>query len=197
VGAVRAFIVDLSLRGVRVAHQDPIGNVGEPCSVRAEWDAIPFELKCRVVRTQVHRAADAKSPRTLYHSGLEIEAVSASSGTTLRALVEHHIALAIEEQKANARGIPAVAAQSFQTGNSRQFVRHELVLGRWREVVTTDASQPPNGFTVAINHTPQEVQMLRSAFEQAGVPGNRELIRKFAQLSITAGEGIPTRKYMP
>lgn len=197
IGATRIFLIDVSLRGVRVAHRDAIGNVGDSCVVRCEWDGRPMELTCSIVRTAVHRAADAHSPHTLYHSGMKLQQVSASSAMLLRSLIEHYIALAIDEQKANARGIPAAAAQSFQTGNARHYVRHELILGRWREVATTDATQPDNGLTVAATHTRQEVEMLRSAFERSGISGSRDLIRRLAQLSIAAGEGIPTRRYMP
>ena len=194
---VRIFVVDVSLRGVRVAHRETIGDVGELALLRCEWDGKSMELTCSVARTQVHRAADAHSAHTLYHSGLQIQQVAASSAMLLRSVIEHHIAMALDEQKANARGIPAVAAQSFQTGNARHYVRHELILGRWREIATTDATQPDNGFTVAATHTAEEVHMLRNAFEQAGSSGSREMIRRMAQLSITAGEGIPTRRYMP
>ncbi|HKR62103.1 MAG TPA: PilZ domain-containing protein [Thermoanaerobaculia bacterium] len=196
-GGTRIFLVDVSLRGARIAHQENIGEIGDVCPIRAEWDGRPLELTCSLVRTQVHRAADAHSARTLYHSGVEIQQVAASSAMLLRAMIEHYIAMAMDEQKANARGIPAVAAQSFQTGNAKHYVRHELILGRWREIATTDATQPDNGFTVAASHTPQEVQMLRNAFERGGISGSRDLIKRMAQLSITAGEGIPTRRYMP
>jgi hypothetical protein len=195
-GAQRIFVMDVSVRGLRIAHQEHLGDAGDPCVVRCDWDGHPVELLCVIARTQVHRTA-SPSAKPLYHSGLELQQASAISANLLRSLVEHYIALALDEQKANARGIPAVAAQSFQTGNSRHYVRHELILGRWREVATTDATQPYNGFTVAANHTPEEVQMLREAFQAAGISGNRELIQRMAQLSISAGEGIPTRRYMP
>lgn len=197
IGPIRIFIVDLSLRGLRVAHQESIGAIGDRCALRAEWDGRQIDLTCTIVRTAIHRAADAHSARTLYHSGLAMGQVNAASAMALRAIIEHHVALALDEQKANARGVPAVAAQSFQTGNARHFVRHELILGRWREVATTDPTQPENGFTVAVTHTPEEVQLLRTAYEQGGISGNRDLIKKLAQLSITGGDGIPTRKYTP
>ena len=189
--SVRVFVVDLSLRGVRVAHQDGIGDIGDLVALRCEWEGRRIEAMCSVVRTQVHRAGDARNARTLYHSGLELQQVSASAGIALRSIVETHIARALDEQKANARGIPAIAAQSFQTGTARHFVRHELILGRWREIATTDATQPENGFTVAADHTPHEVQMLRNAYESS-----REMVRSMARLSIS-GEGVPTRRYMP
>ncbi len=197
IGGIRVFIVDLSLRGFRIAHQDSVGKVGDLCPISAEWDGRQIEVSCILVRTQVHRAADSHSNRTLYHSGLQMGTMTAASAMAVRAIIEHHIALALDEQKANARGIPAVAAQSFQTGNSRHFVRHEFILGRWREVATTDTKQPDNGFTVALSHTPQEVQMLRNAYEQGGPSGNRDLVQKLAKLSISGGDGVPTRKYTP
>jgi hypothetical protein len=191
IGAARIFVIDASLRGLRVAHQDTIGEVGDPCPLRCEWEGRRIEMTCEIVRTQVHRAADAHSSRALYHSGLEIRQISASSSIALRSIVESHVARAMDEQRANARGIPAIAAQSFQTGNARHFVRHELVRGHWREIATADSSQPENGFTVAADHTPHEVQMLRNAYASS-----RELVRSMARLSIS-GEGIPTRRYHP
>jgi len=191
IDSVKVFVLDLSLRGIRVAHQEAIGDVGDLVALRCEWEGRRIEAMCSVVRTQVHRAADARNARTLYHSGLEFQQVSASAGIALRSIVETHIARAIDEQKANARGIPAIAAQSFQTGNAQHYVRHELIKGRWREIATTDATQPENGFTVAADHTPHEVQMLRNAYESS-----REMVQSMARLSIS-GEGVPTRRYMP
>lgn len=191
IGAARIFVLDVSLHGARVAHQDSIGETGDPCPLRCDWEGRRIELMCAIVRTEVHRAADARSSKTLYHSGLEIQQISPSSSIALRSLIEAHVARAIDEQRANARGIPAIAAQSFQTGNARHFVRHELIRGHWREIATTDSSQPENGFTVAADHTANEVQMLRNAYVSS-----RELVRSMARLSIS-GEGIPTRRYLP
>jgi hypothetical protein len=39
--------------------------------------------------------------------------------------------------------------------------------------------------------------MLRKAFETGGLSGNRELIQRLAQISISGGDGIPTRRYVP
>jgi hypothetical protein len=192
----RIFIVDVSLKGLRIAHQEHIGDIGDPCVLRAEWDGRGLDLRCLIIRTQTHRN-DARSGKTLYHSGLAITHAAGVSAMTIRALIEWHVARALDEQRANARGIPPMAAQSFQTGKGTHFVRHELVHGRWRETVTMDSAQPPNGFTVSAEHTPGEVQMLRQSFEHDGSAANRDMIRKLAAMSISAAEGIPTRRYLP
>jgi hypothetical protein len=192
----RVFIIDASLRSVRVAHQEHIGDVGDPCAIKAEWDGRQLDLRCQIVRTQTHRA-DAKSGRTLYHSGLTIERALGVSAITLRELVEWHVARALDEQKANAKGIPTIAPQSFQTGKGTHYIRHEFLQGRWRETATMDSAQPSNGFTVSAEHTAGEVQMLRQSFESDGSLANRDLIRKLAAMSISAAEGVPTRRYLP
>lgn len=192
----KIFIIDASLKGIRIAHQEHIGDVGDPCAVRAEWDGRPLDLRCQIMRTQTHRA-DAKSGRTLYHSGLSIERAMGVSPIALRELIEWHVARALDEQKANAKGIPTIAPQSFQTGKGTHFIRHEFLQGRWRETATMESAQPHNGFTVSAEHTPSEVQMLRQSFEKDNTPANRELIRKLAAMSISAAEGVPTRRYLP
>lgn len=197
VDGTKAFVVDLSLSGLRVLHQDDLGEVARPCVVRTEWDGCRLELRCRIVRTTLHQAGNA-SGRALYHSGLSITEALGVSSIALRRLVEHHVERALDEQKANARGIPPpLAAQSFQTGAPTAFVRHELNLGRWREIVTATAAQPDDGFTIGAQTTRAEVEMLRRAYEAATSPGERVMIRRLAALSVTAGEVVQARRYLP
>ncbi len=197
IDGTRAFILDLSLRGMRVLHQDDLGEVARACTVRTEWDGYPLELRCRIVRTTLHRPADANG-RALYHSGLTITEAVGVSSVTLRRLVEHHVERALDEQKANARGVPPpLAAQSMQTGAPSAFVRHELNLGRWREIVTATSAQPEHGFTIAAQTTRAEVEMLRRAYESATSSSERVMIRRLAALSVSSGEIVQARRYMP
>ena len=194
-GTARVYVADISLNGMRIVHQDTIGEPGMDVTVRFDWEGRPILLACRIIRSVV-QTNDAGS-RKLIHSGLVIVHASTAATGSLRSLIEHHVARALDEQKANARGLPAVAPASFQTGRATRFLRHELVLGKWNETPTTDPSQPDNGFTVSAGHTPREIEMLRSAFERGDGKVDRDLIRRLAQLSIGNREGIPTRRFMP
>ena len=194
--ACRVFVIDLSLRGLRLLHHENIGRVSESCVVTCEWDGHRLELHCEIVRTNVHRAADNVNPRTLYHSGLIIRRAAGASGIILRRLVQHHVELALDEQKANARGIPPLAAQSFPTKEAETFVRHEYRLGRWREIMTPSPAQPDQGFTVSSRHTPAEVEMLRKAYETALANNDLEMFRRLAALSVDDGV-VQARRYTP
>jgi len=178
-------------------HQDDIGQAGSAVGIRADWDGNRIELRCRIVRTVLHRAADGVGGRTLYHSGLAIEESVGASETTLRKLIEHHVERALDEQKANARGVPPLAAQSMQTGAPTTYVRHEYSLGRWREVMTPTPSQPESGFTISAEHSPSEVEMLRRAYERAATNNDRAVIRRLAALSLSSGEIVQARRYVP
>ena len=195
-GAARAFILDASLDGFRIAHQDPLVAPGARLRFTLEWDGRVAQLECIVEWTEVQRVGKASYARTLHHSGLRLESAPGESAEVLRELIEHHVRRALDEQRANAHGIPAVAAQSYQTGRGTQFVRHEFLGGRWATSPTTDSRQPVNGFTVATDLTEEEAAMLRAAFEAADA-GQRELIKTMARLSISTPEGIPTRRYQP
>lgn len=197
VNGTRAFIIDLSLRGLRVLHQDDIGRVSTECIVRSQWEGMRIELHCTIVRTALHKPAD-RNARTLYHSGLSIARAADVSAITLRRLVEHHVERALDEQKANARGVPPpLAAQSMETGAPTAFVRHEYALGRWREVMTTTPTQPENGFTIGAQTAPAEVEMLRRAYEAATSAGDLAIIRRMAAMSVSSGEVVQARRYMP
>jgi len=197
IDGTRVFIVDISLRGLRVMHQDEIGGVSHKCILRSEWDGRPMELHCSIIRTALHRSADHTGSRTTYHSGLAITRAVGVSSVTLRRLIEHHVERALDEQKANARGIPPIAAQSMQTGGASAFVRHEYKLGRWREVTTHSPEQPAHGFTIAANTTPSEIEMLRRAYERARTASDLAVIRRLAEMSVNNAEIVPARRYTP
>jgi hypothetical protein len=196
-GSVKIFIVDLSLHGLRILHQDDIGTVGSSCVLVTHWDGQRIELNCRIIRTALHRAAEHTKTRTQYHSGLTLVKPSGASAETLRRLIEYHVERALDEQKANARGIPPRAAQSVQTGAPVTFVRHEYTRGQWREVMTPTAAQPESGFTISSEHSAAEVEMLRRAYERAATNADRATIRKLAALSVSSSDIVQARRYLP
>jgi hypothetical protein len=197
IGQARIFVVDLSLRGLRVAHQDAIGRVGENVLLKFEYEGRSVTIRCDIRHTALFRPAETASGRATYHSGLEVSSATESAAGTLRDIVVTHVLRALDEQKANARGLPAVSPQSFQTGKTSTYVRHEFILGTWRTTATSDAKQPERGFTVSAEHTPAEVEMLRSAFEMSTTREDRDFIRKMAEMSIGTKDGIPTRRFEP
>lgn len=193
----RAFIVDLSLRGLRVIHQEEGGAVGSRCVIRAEWDGRSLELHCTIIRTLVQHAADRGEKRNVYHTGLTISRAIGASSIALRRMIEHYVELALDEQRANARGIPPLAPRSVKTGAPTEFVRHEYRLGRWREVTTPNSAQPDHGFTLCAHTAPAEVEMLRRAYERAETDNDVAVIRRLAALSVNSNEIVQARRYTP
>lgn len=195
-GDARVFVVNASLRGFCVAHQEWIGEMGDPIRLSFEHDGFTIRAECEIRWTRVQRAATAGG-KAIHHSGLRISHITKESSRSLIELVEIHVVRALDEQKANARGLPARAAQSFQTGAAKDFMRHELQPGGgWKEAKTTDPKQPHSGFTMAADATRAEVMMLRTAYE-TGDHSSRHMIRELAAASISTPDGIPTRKYQP
>jgi hypothetical protein len=188
IGAQRIFILDLSRTGLRIAHQEAIGAPGEQRTIEFEWDCRRVALECTLRHSHVQRR--------IQHSGFTIVAPSPESEEVLREIIASHVERALDEQKANARGIPAISARSFQTGNAREYVRHVCAAGRWHAAPTPDVRQPVNGFTISAAQSASEVAMLRAAWEAGDGPA-RAMIQKLAELSVSRAEGIPTRRYTP
>ena len=196
VGNVIVYILDVSLAGVKVAHQDPLPEVGKTAKLVFEWEGRRFTGTCEVRRTKVEKAPKTKYDKPLYHSGLLITSKDAMSDKVIKDIIQACYERAEDEQRANAEGIPAIAAQSFQTGKGDNFIRCELRPTGWVKTDTKDPQQPMNGFTVSANETPQKVAMLCRTWE-IGDAEARRLIKTFAALSISKAEGIPTRRYTP
>jgi len=196
VGTARVFLVDASVEGIRIAHQGALPPAGQRCHLSLEWEGHPIELDCEVIHNSLFRLAKNAGEKSVYHAGLRIANAIGESRVVLRQLVADCVARALDEQKANARGLPAKAAQSFQTGKGNDFIRCELVDGAWRRTSTNRPDQPANGFTISAEEEREQVEMLCETFEIADAAG-RKLIQTMAEMSISKSEGVPTRRYNP
>jgi hypothetical protein len=192
-GSTRVFVLDASMNGFRIAHQEPVTS---PCTLRIEWEGGPILAECVVVRQSTHRPAKSSFEKPTFHSGLHIERILPAYESALRQMIAYYVERALDEQRANARGIPATAAASFQTGKGTNFLRCDFIAGRWLRTPTSKGEQPPEGFTISADEEADQIERLCSAYERADLPG-RKLIRTFAALSISRAEGIPTRRYTP
>ncbi|MBV8518763.1 MAG: PilZ domain-containing protein [Acidobacteria bacterium] len=195
-GDTRIVLSNVSLNGLHVLHQAELPRKGGSCAVSFEWHGQGVELECTVRWTEVHTPAKSQFDKTIHQSGLHVVRFHGESREVIRELIERHVLRALDERKANARGLPAVAAQSFQTGKADALVRHEFIGGQWQTIETKDPRQPLNGFTISVGETPASVQTLRDAFAQ-GDQHARHMIQKMAAMSISRSEGIPTRRYEP
>lgn len=195
-GNVVVYVLDVSLAGVRVAHQDPLPPVGGTATLTFEWEGRRFRALCEVRRTRAEKVARSQFEKSLFHTGLLVLTKDPNAEGILRDIVQACVARALDEQRANANGIPALAAQSFQTGKGDELIRCEFRAGAWTKTSTREPQQPAEGFTISASETPQKVAMLCRAYESGDADGRR-LIRTFAALSISKSEGIPTRRYAP
>lgn len=196
IGAARVFLLEASLSGIRIAHQGNIPSEGSICTILFEWESIPVALECRITRNTLQRLARNANEKSVYHVGMEIVRASDEAMKTLRDLITAIVARALDEQKANARGIPAVAAQTFQTGKGTNFLRYEIVNGAWRRTETTRPDQPMNGFTISAEEDQDHIASLCETYLSSDGEG-RKLIKIMSELSISKAEGIPTRRYSP
>lgn len=196
IGAARVFLLEASLSGIRVAHQGNIPAEGSICTILFEWESIPVALECRITRNTLQKLARNANEKSVYHVGLEIVRASDEAMKTLRDMITAIVARALDEQKANARGIPPVAAQTFQTGKGTNFLRFEYVNGAWRRTETTRPDQPMNGFTISAEEDADHIAILCETYLSSDADG-RKLIKIMSELSISKAEGIPTRRYSP
>jgi hypothetical protein len=196
IGTARVFLLEASLSGIRIAHQGNIPPEGSTCTIIFEWESIPVALECRITRNTLQKMARNANEKSVYHVGMEIVRASDEAMKTLRDLITAIVARALDEQKANARGIPAVAAQTFQTGKGTNFLRYEIVNGAWRRTETTRPDQPMNGFTISAEEDPDHIAILCETYLSTDAEG-RKLIKIMSELSISKAEGIPTRRYSP
>ena len=188
-------VVELSVRGFLIGHEGRVAP-GTTKHLAMQWDGSPIELECSIARSTLHRLAKSAGESSIYYSGLRIVRFENDDFDKLRNLIGERVIRALEEQKANAHGIPPLAAYMYQPGKGELHRRCELVNGVWRKTETRHAQQPMNGFTISAEVDAYHVDMLCETWERTTAEGRR-LTQLLAELSISSAEGIPTRRYEP
>lgn len=194
-GELPVRILELSVVGFLIAHEGRVAS-GTTRRLALLWQGSTIELECTIVRSTLYRLAKNLGEKSIYHTGLRIERYEGDDFDRLRAVIFDRILRALEEMKANAKGIPPLAAYMYQPEKGELFRRCELVDGTWRKTETIRARQPENGFTISAEVDPSHVKMLCDAWELTTSEGRR-LTQLLAELSISTAEGIPTRRYVP
>lgn len=167
VGTVVVSIIDVSLAGLQVHHQDALPPRDQRCVIRFGWNGASIQLHCAPVWTAIHRLARGASERPTLSTGLRIDSDHPSFAEMVRQLIEGE---SKGESHANAR-----------------FLFCELVGGTWKQVRTSKREQPAEGFTVSVDEDASHVARLCSAYA-TGDHETRKLIRTLAALSINRQE---------
>lgn len=193
-GQSKAFVHEVSITDARVLHQGRV-SPGEECELTFEWEGHSLRFIVSVVETELERLSKESAARSIYRSVLAFERGGEGSTMALRELIAQQVMRALDEQKANAKGIPAIAANSMQRGAIQSgYITYRWSRGQWSRMPTTSPVQPLDGFTVSSEENSSEVELLCSSYEAADESG-RAMIRQLAELSIEAAGGVPTRRY--
>lgn len=188
-------VTELSITGALISHEGKFAK-GEERPLLVQYETELMEMDCAVARTSLQRLAKNLGDRSIYQSGLRIVGFAGDGFQRLRRVLSDRIVRALEEQKANAHGIPPLNAYMYQPEKGELLRRCELIEGEWRKSETIRRQQPPNGFTISAEVDLDHVALLCQTWEQTTTEGRR-LTQLLAELSISSAEGIPTRRYVP
>jgi hypothetical protein len=223
-GANQVVVVDISVLGARIEHHNPLGTAtGGDANLSFVLEDEQIAVDCRVVRSRLERFSVGADGLTVYHSGLEFLDPANETRIKLKQIIGRFIARALDEQKANARGVvptsvdkmpifrhgqltenradiaEAIGSSALPTDRLAKeagYICLQLEKNRWRKKRTPDPGQPVEGFTVSAAEDQAQIQMLCDAYEKSDDDG-RKMIQLFAQLSIVEGEGIPPGRFQP
>lgn len=221
-GMQSVVLVDISLDGAKIEHREPV-KTGADVRLTFNWDDEPVDLKARVTRCKLERFSGGSDGLTIYNSGLHFHEVG-DAASVLRRMVSVHISRALDEQKANARGVlpvsvdhmpifrghtltanPGEAAEGVELYDQLPAARIARTVGylcyrldrnSWKRTRTDDPEQPLNGFTVSASEDLAQIEQLCETYRKADEHG-RELIRTLARLSIADGDSADAGRFHP
>jgi hypothetical protein len=196
VDAVPVSVTEISISGAKVLHESRFPErPGRVHQLWFDWNEHTLRFEVAVARTTLMTLAKRPGDKSHYGSGLRFIAPEEGTDPILRELIAFYVTRAINEQIANANGLPPLDGYPFQVGKGSRYRRCEYN-GTWRRSETTDPTQPQNGFTISAEVDPMQVEMLCGTWLVLDAEGRR-LTQMLAQLSINPNEGTATRRYMP
>ena len=189
-------VIELSVVGFRIAHESRFPPATGKHTMTLVWKDRTMRFTCEIVRSILHQIARASGEKSTYHTGVKIVEAEGDSELALRDFIAARIIRALEEQKANARGIPPISTYTYQVGKSNRYRRCEYGGGKWRQLETNRTDQPVSGFTISAEVAPTDVDTLCRTYEAEDETGRR-LTQILAELSIRKEEGGTPRRYEP
>src|ERR1700737_3600819 len=115
-------VLDVSLNGARIVS-DARFSPGSEHELQFTWNDMEARLLCEVVRCTLFSFAKAPGEKSLYQSGVRIKETIGNSDRVLRELIGSYVIRALEEQKANARGLPPLGPYAYIEGKGDRFRR--------------------------------------------------------------------------
>jgi hypothetical protein len=85
VGIARVYVLDGSIGGVAVLHENVLPALGETCRVEIHSEIGPMKLDCEVVRTSQQPVHNGLS-KPVFQSGLRVVAADHQSAQRLRTM---------------------------------------------------------------------------------------------------------------
>jgi hypothetical protein len=170
-------VLDLSTAGARIesAEEIPLGTRG---LFRFYWRKEEIEVTAEIARA----GADDEGLRFTEESGVVRRLISEANAEVRRAQAAN--ALGLREQNVIDGDQTLTAASAAQ----RSMMAKGFIVWTWdgsgwdsRKALLPD--QPDDGFTVAAAESPEQVQQLRTSYEESDEEG-RKLIRRLAELSV-------------
>jgi hypothetical protein len=197
-------IVDLSTSGAGIRHQAKIAP-GTKGILRFRLEREHHEIECTIARSRLELVKSKDKTIQIYRSGLNFVGASGAN-TSIREAIKSRIQRAVARQQADAYANPHVAFAESSGAipldllaswmESRPFIRCTLERGRWTQQKVDEPDQPSEGFTVSVDESPAEIQLLCKTYERAN-PDQRTLIRMFAMIAVTEGSDEPRGQFSP
>jgi hypothetical protein len=207
-GTTPVLVNDLSIGGASIEHHESV-PVGAQKKLMFCWGGDTIAVPCTVLRCKLVGFIPGAKSASVYSTGVKFD-VETLRNHPIRQMIETRVREAIEQQRANARGITprecaAAAVEPKEATGLRPvlsavrdngFLCYRIDGNRWKKSRTQNPEQPAEGFTVLAGEDPEDLDLLCRLYEHSDV-AMRGMIRILAQLSVTESSEESRHRYMP
>ena len=176
-GRGAGLLVDLSARGARIRHTAPVRR-GALVRLSFTWAGGRFSADAEVLASRMVSLGAALS----YESRVHFPFVDHPSGTVLTIALADLNERDLRRSVANLLGWPEESQRTAGPLTS-SFIRCRLRGRWWERKITTDNTQPDDGFVLRAESTESEIETLCNTYADSD-DADREMIRLMAATAM-------------
>jgi hypothetical protein len=178
-GRGEGVLIDLSQRGARIRHHSPARR-GSTVRISFEWERVRFSANAEVLASRIVSLGEGPS----YESRVRFTSLDAGSDVALAQALEGIAERDMRRWVANMRGWSEDAKLNTPlVPSTRSYIRCRLHGAWWERKVTSDATQPADGFSLPAESSENEIQSLCDTYSR-GSDEERHMIRLMAAAAV-------------
>ncbi|HEV7763897.1 MAG TPA: PilZ domain-containing protein [Thermoanaerobaculia bacterium] len=177
-GRGEGVLIDLSQRGARIRHRAPVRR-GASVRVTLDWEGVRFSATAEILASRLISIGAGPS----YESRMRFTSFDEGSAAMLEQIIDGITGRNVRRWVANLHGWNEESKSAASLLPTGSYIRCRLHGAWWERKITSDSTQPQDGFLLPSEASDNEIETLCDTYSRGG-DEERQVIRVMATAAV-------------